>query len=249
MTTEKPPQTLPTEAELDAKRTQVEKKLVSAYAAKLNARHRAPRINVENNHGKQSVLSISGADERVAALALLEAFGTTSLEFQSYMMRELADASCRGSKTKPYDPIEINGIVAAMHGINPKDEIEGMLANQMIATHFAAMRCMRSLKNSDTTTQQDSNGNLAIKLLRTYTTQMEALQRYRGKGQQKMTVEHVHVYSGGQAIVGNVTRPEGGGVQTKTEEQPHAKQPKNTPMPEMPSQNPQGQPVPIPRNV
>ena len=41
-------------------------------------------------------------------------------------------------------------------------------------------------------------------LARTFTTQMEALNRYRGKGQQKMTVEHVHVHKGGQAIVGAV---------------------------------------------
>ena len=33
---------------------------------------------------------------------------------------------------------------------------------------------------------------------------MEALQRYRGKGQQKMVIEHVNVNSGGQAIIGNV---------------------------------------------
>ncbi len=33
---------------------------------------------------------------------------------------------------------------------------------------------------------------------------MEALNRHRGKGQQKMTVEHIHVGEGGQAIVGNV---------------------------------------------
>jgi len=49
------------------------------------------------------------------------------------------------------------------------------------------------------------SGNLAVKLLRTYTAQPEALQRYRGNGQQKATVEHVHVHSGGQAIVGAVT--------------------------------------------
>jgi hypothetical protein len=59
-----------------------------------------------------------------------------------------------------------------------------------------------------------------VKLLRTYTMQVEALQRYRGKGQQKVTVEHVHVHSGGQAIVGAVTQ--GGGVSSKMEGQPHA---------------------------
>ena len=46
----------------------------------------------------------------------------------------------------------------------------------------------------------------AGKLSRTFTMQMEALNRYRGKGGQKMTVEHVHINSGGQAIIGNVTK-------------------------------------------
>jgi hypothetical protein len=67
-----------------------------------------------------------------------------------------------------------------------------MLAVQMIATHFVPTRALRCLKGSDTVSRQDSNGNLAVKLLRTFTAQTEALQRYRGKGQQKVTVEHVH---------------------------------------------------------
>ena len=46
--------------------------------------------------------------------------------------------------------------------------------------------------------------NQANKLSRTYTTLLESLNRHRGKGQQKVTVEHVHVHEGGQAIVGNV---------------------------------------------
>ena len=65
---------------------------------------------------------------------------------------------------------------------------------------------LRRLKDSENVAQQDSNGNLAVKLLRTFTAQVEALQRYRGKGQQKVTVEHVNVNAGGQAIVGTVHR-------------------------------------------
>lgn len=49
------------------------------------------------------------------------------------------------------------------------------------------------------------------------------LNRHRGKGQQKVTVEHVHVHSGSQAIVGVVETP-GGGDRLKLEEQPHARQ-------------------------
>jgi hypothetical protein len=50
---------------------------------------------------------------------------------------------------------------------------------------------------------------------------LEALNRHRGRGEQKVRVEHVHVHSGGQAIVGAVEG--GGGVSTENDRQPHAK--------------------------
>ena len=49
------------------------------------------------------------------------------------------------------------------------------------------------------------NSAQANKLSRTYAALLfEALNRHRGKGQQKVTVEHVHVHAGGQAVVGAV---------------------------------------------
>jgi len=57
----------------------------------------------------------------------------------------------------------------------------------------------------------DRNVNRATKLLRTFATMAECLRTYRGGGQQKVTVEHVTVQSGGQAIVGTVNRGVGGG--------------------------------------
>jgi len=44
-----------------------------------------------------------------------------------------------------------------------------------------------------------------------------------GKGQQKVTVEHVHVQVGGQALVGMVASP-AGGDRGKSKDQPQAKQ-------------------------
>jgi hypothetical protein len=44
-------------------------------------------------------------------------------------------------------------------------------------------------------------------LSRTHATLLEALNRHRGNGAQRVTVEHVHVHEGGQAIVGNVGAP------------------------------------------
>jgi hypothetical protein len=51
----------------------------------------------------------------------------------------------------------------------------------------------------------------ANKLSRTYAVLLDALNRYRGKeGQQKVTVEHVDVHAGGQAVVGMIESPRGG---------------------------------------
>ena len=44
----------------------------------------------------------------------------------------------------------------------------------------------------------------------TFAAQVEALKRYRSKGEQKVVVEHVTVNEGGQAIVGNVETGGGG---------------------------------------
>jgi hypothetical protein len=113
-----------------------------------------------------------------------------------------------------------SAMLGFLSGIEPKDELEGMLAAQLLASHNAAMECYRRAMISEQTFEgRKENLNQANKLSRTHTTLLEALNRHRGKGQQKVTVEHVHVHEGGQAIVGNV---EGGGVRTKTENQPHA---------------------------
>jgi hypothetical protein len=123
--------------------------------------------------------------------------------------------------------------IHALVGVSPRDECEGMIAAQLIACHHAAMECYRRAMLPE----QPFEGwreqlNQANKLSRTYATLLEALNRHRGKGQQKVTVEHVHVHEGGQAIVGNVTP--GGGTPVKSDDQPHAKQltyAPGTPMP------------------
>ena len=113
-----------------------------------------------------------------------------------------------------------NATVAGLIGIAPRDELEGMLAAQLVACHNASMECFRRAMIGEQTFEgRSENLSQANKLSRTYATLLEALNRHRGKGQQKVTVEHVHVHDGGQAIVGNV---EGGGIRNKSENQPHA---------------------------
>ena len=107
-------------------------------------------------------------------------------------------------------------VLAALQGIAPRDELEGMLATQMIAAHHAALECYRRAMHGEQSFDgRRENLSQANKLSRSYATLLEALNRHRGKGQQRVTVEHVHVHSGGQAIVGHV---EGGGVARKGED-------------------------------
>jgi hypothetical protein len=97
-----------------------------------------------------------------------------------------------------------NRAMAILTGIQPRDEIESMLAVQMIGVHNMAMETMgRAMLGGQTFEGRQCNVNFATKMLRTFIAQVETLKRYRG-GEQRMIVEHVHVNEGGQAVVGTV---------------------------------------------
>ena len=135
--------------------------------------------------------------------------------------------------------------VSALIGIGPKDEIEGMIAAQLLAVHNATMECYRrAMLGEQTFEGRRENLSQANKLSRTYAVLLDALNRHRGKGQQKVTVEHVHVHEGGQAIVGNVASP-GGGAALKSEDQPHAKQIAHAPQPAVWSADKERERVPV----
>jgi hypothetical protein len=92
-----------------------------------------------------------------------------------------------------------------------------MLAVQMIATNDAALMFLRRATTEGLSlTGAEASVLGATRLLRLHLEQIEAMQKLKGKiGQQKVTVEYVHVYQGGQAIVGAVnpakTEPGEGG--------------------------------------
>ena len=103
--------------------------------------------------------------------------------------------------------------VDALAGIAPRDPLEGMLAAQLVATHAAAMECFRRAAIPEQGFEaRQANLAQANRLCRTYAAMLEALDKHRGKGQpQVVRVERVTVEAGGQAIVGAVGRPGGGG--------------------------------------
>jgi hypothetical protein len=96
--------------------------------------------------------------------------------------------------------------------MEPQSPMERMLMTQMIQVSNAAAQCMNGGFSPNCSFQERKEYlSLATKFHRTFVAQIEALQKLRGKGGQHVRVEHVHVHSGGQAIVGNVEHTSGGG--------------------------------------
>jgi hypothetical protein len=125
-----------------------------------------------------------------------------------------------GSTGRSVDEDGLNFMLAVVKGIEPRDQVEAMLAAQMAAVHNATMTFARRLNHVENIPQQDSAERAFNKLARTFAAQVEALKRYRSSGEQTMRVEHVTVNNGGQAIVGNIAS--GAGPALKSKDQPYA---------------------------
>jgi len=133
----------------------------------------------------------------------MDALATADGEFLNGIADQLANASAHGQNTEERG---LNFMLSVIKGIEARDQLEAMLAAQMAAVHVASMTFARRLAQVETIPQQDSAERAFNKLTRTFAMQMEALKRYRTGAEQKVTLQHVSVAEGGQAIVGNVTQ-------------------------------------------
>ncbi len=162
---------------------------------------------------------------------LAEMLGTSSPEFMAMILDQ-------ASTTAPLATPEsgINAAMAFIKDIDPEGPLEAALAVQMLATHRVAMEQLRrSVLPEQPTEVVNMTISRANKLLGTFTRQVEALAALRGKTtQQKVTVKHVHVHEGGQAIVGNVTPAPGG--RQKSRRKPHAEALTHAPEPTLRSE-------------
>ena len=95
-------------------------------------------------------------------------------------------------------------LLSIIRDMAPRDPVERMLAVQMAATHVATIRAGRWLATCDNLPQCEAHYTGFNKLARTFAAQVEALRKHRTGGRQTVTVQHVNVSDGGQAVVGNV---------------------------------------------
>ena len=126
--------------------------------------------------------------------AFKQATGTEDADFATAILWHL-------SKGLPDSTFEqrFTCMASLLPTIRPQDEAEALLAGQFIALQASAMECLRQGHFQDGFYHTERYINLATKLFNAATQTMQALTKYRAKGQQ--TVQVIHVHNEGQAIV------------------------------------------------
>jgi hypothetical protein len=147
---------------------------------------------------------------------------TASPDLQKRIVVQVSEAIWMPKDVTPEErSARIREALVSLGGIDPQDELEGMLAAEMVATHHAAIDCLRrAMIPEQSLPARDVNLKHAARLLAIYARQLEVLDKHRGKGQQQMTVRYVNVGSGGQAVIGNVKT--GGSVRAQRREGPRS---------------------------
>jgi hypothetical protein len=201
----------------------------------------APRLAVKHA-GSTDAVRLDHADVVAGFELLKEALGTADRDFLAGVLGQLVTASTEGGKV---DERGLNFMLSIIKDVAPKDQLETLLATQMAAVHIATMAFAKRLACANNLLQQDGAERAFNKLARTFAGQLEALKRYRTGGEQRLTVTHVTVNEGGQAIVGPV-QTDGGRPRQKAEEQPYAVN--YSPGIEMPSPHAKREAVSVARN-
>jgi hypothetical protein len=182
----------------------------------------APRLKVEQNE-----VRIDHPDALIGHLLVQDALGSLDSAFGTGLLDQLARATSGGTQINETD---LNFMFSFIKGIEPRDQIESTLAAQMSAVHMAMMRYIQHLPLTETIPQQDAAERAINKFARTFLAQVETLKRYRSGGEQNVTVHHVSVKEGGQAIVGNVTHSPRPAAPEKASTPPALTQSKSGPM-------------------
>jgi hypothetical protein len=217
--------------------TEQERAAVDGFLERRRQRIPAPILK----QTETKAITVDHPDAKVGGTLAITALGLADGETFTALTNQIMNAASKG---KDVDISASNEMLAMIRALEPRDTLEAMLATQMAAVHYATMTFARKLNHVENIPQQDSASNAFTKLTRTFAAQVEALNRYRGKGQQQVTVTHMHVHDGGQAIVAGSVQ--GGGAKEESGEQPHAKQVTYAPVTTLPSKEAERRIMPEP---
>ena len=151
--------------------------------------------SVEITEGTKANLSCSEEE-------FLHMMGTNSSSFATSLVDQMiAVLTAKGGSGEK----EINSALAALNGLDCKDEVEAIIGSHVVCLNSLILSFLSDANSSNQTSEgKDANINRACKLLRAFASQIETLNRYKNRGSQKMTVEHVNINQGGKAVFGDI---------------------------------------------
>ncbi|MGN6168169.1 MAG: hypothetical protein ACTHQQ_08350 [Solirubrobacteraceae bacterium] len=196
----KPPAVIPP-------RSPEEEALLAAHADRTSLAGRLHHPVLFENEDDGKGIRFASPDKALARARLAELLRVPDTVHAGRLLAQTAQAS--GIKDEDYADA-VNLASAMIHGIGPRDPLEALLACQMAATHSTAIEMLRRTHLAEQIDHVDSCVTRAARLMRTFTAQVAALKDYRSKGHQTVTVQHVQVSEGGQAIVGDVVMNQAG---------------------------------------
>src|SRR5262249_23008197 len=145
-----------------------ERAVLQRFNSRRERMNPAPRLKVLKVR-ERNYLEVDHPDPTLGMKLLKEACGTGSSSFFCGLSEQLGNASKQGSVV---DEDALNFMLAAIRGINPRDEVESMLAAQMAAVHMATMTFVQRLASTDIISEADSAERVLNKLARTFATQV-----------------------------------------------------------------------------
>ena len=203
------------------------RKLPAPLAQNTNAEQNLKRLDGNESSGPIQGASHSSAVDKKAREQRLHELIMSACKVTGISSREMANriviqvAAALVPEPKDGED-ELISAICAIAEMEPHNLTEAMLATQMLAANDAALMFLsRATIENQHPEAIDTNVLRATRLMRLFGEQLQAMQKLKGKsGQQKVTVEHVHVHDGGQAIVGTVAAGgTGRGVGDDTENQ------------------------------
>ena len=209
MSKRKKPQEAPISPKALPEPGSAERAAIEAAGAATSQRPSRLKVNIETgNKNEITRIGPTHADTAGWLKRLNDTFGSRDDAFATAELNQLIRAS--RLKDGTIDPTRLNAFLSIIDSIKPENELEAMIACQLAVTHGLAMDLVQRTKSADQVPQFECAGYMAAKLLKAFAQQAELLNRLKRGGEQVVKVVHVH--SGGQAIVGNVSRtPDTGG--------------------------------------
>lgn len=135
-----------------------------------------------------------------------DAFGSINENLLKRSIRDVLQFYSHLTQDQTTIEEKTNFDMSVLDDLKPSDPLEGIMLKQILMTHAAINKYyVDSVYHNQTVEGKDMNISRVTKLIRAFNTQVQTYIKYTKGGHQKVTVQHVNVSDGSQAIIGNIT--------------------------------------------